>query len=125
MDYKKYFIIPADPEDLFAALTFKPTIELWTGSPAVFVKVPDSEFSLWDESIIGKNVSFVEGKQINQVWFFGEDHTSPVTIKLHPHKKGTSMEVIQSNIPEEAYEDITDGWENVYAAGLIEFYSEE
>ena len=36
MDYKKYFIIAAEPEEVYAALTFKPTIELWTGSPAIF-----------------------------------------------------------------------------------------
>lgn len=125
MDYKKYFIIPAEPEEVFAALTFKPTIELWTGSPAVFVKEPGTEFSLWDESIVGKNIRFEEGKLIEQVWYFGEEHQSPVTIKLHPHKKGTSMEVNQTNIPEEAYEDITDGWESVYIDALLEFYEEE
>ena len=125
MDYKKYFIIPAEPEEIFAALTFKPSIELWTGSPAVFEKKENTEFSLWDDSIVGKNVAFIEGKQIDQIWFFGAGHESPVSIKLHPHKKGTSMEIIQTNIPEEAFEDISDGWENVYIDSLIEFYTEE
>tara|TARA_Y100001949_G_scaffold115306_1_gene98011 strand:+ start:191 stop:568 length:378 start_codon:yes stop_codon:yes gene_type:complete len=125
MDYKKYFIIPAEPEEIFAALTFKPSIELWTGSPAVFEKKENTEFSLWDDSIVGKNVAFIEGKQIDQIWFFGEGHESPVTIRLHPHKKGTSMEITQTNIPEEAYSDISNGWENVYADSLIEFYTEE
>lgn len=125
MDYKKYFIIPAEPEEIYAALTFKPSIELWTGSPAVFEKKEGSEFALWDDSIVGRNIRFTEGKQIEQVWYFGEDHESPVTIKLHPHKKGTSLEVLQTNIPEEAYEDIAGGWENVYIDSLIEFYTEE
>ena len=124
MDYKEYFIIPAEPEEVFAALTFKPTIELWTGAPAVFEKEPNSVFSLWDESIVGKNVFFVEGKEIRQEWYFGENHSSPVTIKLHPHKKGTSLEVSQINIPEDAFADITDGWKNIYARSLIEFYQE-
>ena len=124
MDYKKYFIIPAEPQEVFAALTFKPTIELWTGSPAIFVKEPGSEFSLWDGSIVGKNIAFEDGKEIKQEWFFGENHTAPVTLKLHPHKKGTSLEVNQTNIPEEAYDDITHGWENIYKDSLIEFYSD-
>ncbi len=124
MDYKKYFIIPAPPEEVYAALTFKPTIELWTGSPAVFQKVANTEFSLWDESIVGKNIQFIEGRQLDQVWYFGDDHESPVSIKLHSHKKGTSMEISQTNIPDEAYEDITNGWEQVYVKSLMDFYRE-
>jgi activator of HSP90 ATPase len=123
--FKKYFTIPAEPQEVFAALTFKPTIELWTGSPAEFEKKPDTEFSMWDESIVGRNIEFEEGKKIVQEWFFGQtDNPSIVTIKLHDDKKGTSMEVSHTNIPDEAFEDIVDGWVNVYAKDLIEFYRE-
>jgi activator of HSP90 ATPase len=122
-DYKKYFVIPAPPEEVYAALTFEPTIELWTGSPASFKPEPGSEFAMWDESIVGKNVAFEPGKQIDQEWYFGEQpEPSRVTIKLHDDKKGTSIEVRHTNIPEEAYEDIVDGWENIYMRDLREFY---
>ncbi|REE01191.1 SRPBCC domain-containing protein [Marinoscillum furvescens] len=124
-DFKKYFIIPAEPEEVYAGLTFKPTIELWTGSPAVFTPEAGTEFSLWDESIEGKNLEFEQGKMIRQQWYFGEaSEDSIVTLKLHPHKKGTSLEVQHTNIPEEAYEDIVDGWHNVYMRDLIQFYTE-
>ena len=43
MDYKKYFIVPAEPEEIYAALTFRPSLELWTGSPAVFEKKEGNE----------------------------------------------------------------------------------
>ena len=124
-DFKKYFILPAPPEEVYAALTFEPTIELWTGAPAQFQSVPDTEFSLWDDSIIGKNLAFDPGKMIKQEWYFGQqDQPSIVTIKLHPDKKGTSMEVVHSNIPPEAYEEIVDGWVNVYFRDLQDFYNE-
>lgn len=124
-DFKKYFILPAPPEEVYAALTFEPTIELWTGAPAQFQTVPDTEFSLWDDSIIGKNLAFDPGKMIKQEWYFGQqDQPSIVTIKLHPDKKGTSMEVVHSNIPPEAYEEIVDGWVNVYFRDLQDFYNE-
>ncbi|MFY0606663.1 MAG: SRPBCC domain-containing protein [Cyclobacteriaceae bacterium] len=124
-DFKKYFIIDATPEELYAALTFKPTIELWTGSPATFVPVVGSEFALWDESILGKNLDFIPHKLIKQQWYFGDEpEESIVTLKLHEHKKGTSLEVIQTNIPDEAYDDIVDGWQNYYIRSLVEFYSE-
>lgn len=124
-DFKKYFTLEGEPEQVFAALTFKPTIELWTGSPAVFEKKVDAEFSLWDGSIVGKNLEFDEGKMIRQQWYFGEqDAPSIVTIKLHAHKKGTSMEVHHTNIPDSDYDEIVDGWHTVYIKELTEFYRE-
>jgi uncharacterized protein YndB with AHSA1/START domain len=125
-DFKKYFIIPAPPEDVYLALTVETTIELWTGDKASMQAVPGTEFSMWDESIVGKNLEFEPGKKIVQQWYFGEqEEPSIVTIKLHPHEDGTSMEVRHTNIPDEDYADIADGWTNSYAAGLIEFYEEE
>lgn len=123
--FKKYFIIPAQPEEIYAALTFKPTIELWTGSPAEFKPEVGSDFSLWDESITGKNLEFIEGKLIRQEWYFGEQsEPSIVTLKLHPDKKGTSLEVEQTNIPDQDYDEIVDGWHEIYIKSLIDFYRE-
>ncbi|VXD14352.1 SRPBCC domain-containing protein [Marinoscillum sp. 108] len=124
-DFKKYFIVAGQPEEVYAALTFKPTIELWTGSPAIFKPEVDSEFSLWNGSILGKNLEFEEGKMIRQQWYFGEQDTpSIVTLKFHLHKKGTSIEVNHTNIPDQDYDDIVDGWHEVYMKELTEFYQE-
>lgn len=124
-DFKAYFIIPAEPEMVYRALTTENTIRLWTGEEASMKDEPGSEFSLWSGSIVGRNLFFEPGKMIEQEWYFGESgEPSIVRIKLHEHKKGTSMEVRQSNIPEDAYEDIAEGWESSYAAALIDFYAE-
>lgn len=125
-DFKKYFIIPAPPEDVYNALTVATTIELWTGDPAEMSATPGTEFSMWDGSIVGRNLEFETGKKIVQQWYFGEQpEPSIVTIKLHAHDHGTSMEVRQTNIPDEAYDDIAAGWSESYAAGLEEFYTED
>jgi len=63
-EYKKYYIIPAPPEDVYRALTFPGTIQLWSGEPAEMSTEPGSEFSLWDGSIAGKNLAFEEDKKI-------------------------------------------------------------
>ena len=55
-DFKKYYIIEAEPEDVFTALTNPFTIELWSGYPAVMDTNPGTEFSLWDGDISGKNL---------------------------------------------------------------------
>jgi activator of HSP90 ATPase len=125
-EFKKYYIVHASPEDVYRALTVETTIELWTGDKAEMKPEPGTEFSLWDGSIVGKNLEFEEGKKIIQQWYFGDQQEeSIVTIKLHAHEQGTSMEVRQTNIPDQDFEDISDGWTNSYAAGLIEFYDDD
>jgi uncharacterized protein YndB with AHSA1/START domain len=125
-DFKKYFIIPAPPEDVYLAMTNPNTLQLWTGETAEMSTEPGSEFSLWDGSIVGKNIEFVEGKKIVQQWYFGEqEKESIVTIILHADKQGTSVELKHINIPDEAYDDIVDGWKETYFGSLQEFYEEE
>lgn len=122
-DFKKYYILPAPPEEVFIALTNPATIQLWTGEPAEMSTQPMSEFSLWEGSIVGKNLAFEEGKLIKQQWYFDQEEPSIVTIKLHKHVSGTSVEVRHINIPDEEYEAISDGWTHSYFACLAEFYS--
>ncbi|MET6997725.1 SRPBCC family protein [Chitinophaga defluvii] len=124
-EYKKYYTIPAPPEDVYAALTNPATIQLWSGEPAEMSTEPGSEFSLWEESIVGKNLEFVPGKKIVQQWYFGDqEEDSIVTIILHPHKHGTSVELKHTNIPDGDFHDIAAGWDNMYFGALIDFYQE-
>ncbi|MER2997658.1 SRPBCC domain-containing protein [Pontibacter populi] len=124
-DYKKYYVIPAEPEIVFAALTNPLTLQAWTGDEAEMSTEPGSEFSLFDGSIVGKNLEFEEGKKLVQQWYFGEQaEPSIVTIKLHPHKFGTSAELRHTNIPDHDYTDITEGWDEAYFGALIEFYED-
>lgn len=124
-DYKKHFVLAAPPEDVYKALTNPATIRLWSGEPAIMSTEPGSEFSLWDDSIAGRNLEFEEDRKIVQEWYFGEQEApSIVTIILHPHKKGTSAELKHSNIPDEAYDDIVGGWNEAYFGSLIDFYQE-
>jgi len=126
-DFKKYYIIPAQPDEIYLALTNPTTFQLWSGEPAEMSTEPDSEFSLWDGSITGKNVEFEPGKKIIQQWYFGEHPEHPeksiVTIKLHPHAQGTSVELKHVNIPDEDYDDIVEGWNTVYFRSLHDFYA--
>ena len=125
-DFKKYYLINASPADVYLALTNPNTIHLWSGEPAEMSTEPGSEFSLWEGSITGKNLEFEEGKKIVQQWYFGEQpEPSIVTIKLHEHKAGTSVELKHTNIPDEDYNDIVEGWDEVYFGALQEFYEGE
>ena len=124
--YKKYYLIPAAPEEVYKALTNPDEIRFWTGEEAVMSTEPGSEFELFEGSIAGRNLAFEAGKKIEQEWYFGEqDAPSLVTIKLHPHKKGTSVELHHTNIPEEAYHDITEGWDEAYFGNLLAYFEED
>jgi len=62
-DFKNYYQIAAPPEDVYHALTNPVTIRLWTGEPAEMSTEPGSEFSLWDDSIVGQNIAFEAGME--------------------------------------------------------------
>ena len=122
-DYKKYYIIPEEPSIVYQALVNPLTLSLWTGFSAYMSEEVGDEFSLWDGNIVGRNLAFEAGKMIKQEWYFGErEGESIVTIKLHPHKKGSSVELQHTNIPEEDFEAMVEGWDNTYFADLIDFY---
>lgn len=122
-DFKKYYILPATPEEVYMALTNPLTIELWTGEEATMSTEPGSEFSMWEGSIVGKNLEFEEGKKIVQQWYFdGQPEASIVTIKLHPDKKGTSVELRHTNIPDADYDSFAEGWDDSYFGPLADFF---
>jgi activator of HSP90 ATPase len=122
-EFKKYFKLSASPADVYNALTNPVMIEIWTGEHAEMNTEPGSEFSLWDGAIVGKNIEFDQNNKIIQHWYFGEDIHSVVTIKLHPHNEGTNLEVYQTNIPDDAYENIVEGWEEDYIGNLKELFA--
>lgn len=122
-DFKKYYTLNATPEEVYNALTNAATIQLWSGEPAIMEAVAGSEFSLWDDSIVGKNLEFIPGKKIVQEWYFGEQEpASIVTIILHEAKTGTSAELRHTNIPDEDYDNMVEGWNENYFGSLIDFY---
>lgn len=120
---KRYYQLKAEPKDVYNALTNKKMIEIWTGEPAEMVAEPGTEFSLWGGSISGVNLEFEANKKIVQQWYFGEEtEKSIVTLKIHPGKKGTSVELIHTNIPDDAFENISDGWDEDYFGALKELF---
>jgi activator of HSP90 ATPase len=125
-DFKKYYRLSATPEEIYTALTNPLTIELWTGEAAEMSTEPGSEFSMWEGSIVGKNLEFEESKKLVQQWYFdGQPEASIVTIKLHPDKTATSVELRHTNIPDDGYQDIAEGWDNSYFGPLAEFFEGE
>ncbi len=114
--------IKASPEEVYRALTNPFTIELWTGEPAVMSEEPGSEFTMLDGYITGRNVALKPNESIEQTWYFGEDHQSDVTIRIFPDKANAQLRIEHKNIPEEAYDNMLEGWHEVYLASLKAFF---
>lgn len=125
-NFKKYFSIKANPEAVYNALVNEMVIELWSNAEANFKEEPGTEFSIYDGDILGKNLEFEKNKKIVQEWYFGspEGQESIVTIKIHADKLNTSLEINQTNIPEDAYENITEGWQHGIVDSLKEILEE-
>ena len=125
-NFKKYYFIPAEPDEVFVSLTNPFTIELWTGYSAVMDAKEGTEFSLWEGDITGKNLEIIRDKKIVQEWYFGEQSDkSIVTINLFPDKKGTQVELIHSNIPDNDFDNITEGWNEYYFGAIKTFFEVE
>ncbi|HPR33879.1 MAG TPA: SRPBCC domain-containing protein [Prolixibacteraceae bacterium] len=122
-EIKRYYRLNASPLDVYNALTQPLMIEIWTGEPVVMPSEEGSEFSMWGGAINGRLVELVPGERIVQIWYFDEIE-STVCFKLHPDKKGTSVELRQNNIPDEAFDNISEGWDNDFFGSLQELFNE-
>jgi activator of HSP90 ATPase len=122
--FKKIFRINAEPSDIYSAFTNPFTIELWSGYPAVMSTQPGSDFSLWDGDITGKNLEFIHDKKIVQEWYFGgQTEKSIVTVLISPDKENSVVSVEHTNIPDEDFAEITEGWKEYYIGAIINFFN--
>lgn len=122
--FKKTFRINAEPSDVYSALTNPYTIELWSGYKAEMSAEPGSEFSLWEGDITGKNLEFVQDRKVVQEWYFGEQtEKSVVTISIFPDKENSSVTVEHTNIPDDEYDNIAEGWREYYIGAIINFFN--
>jgi Activator of HSP90 ATPase len=122
--FKKTFKINAEPSDVYSAITNPFTIELWSGYPAKMNTEPESEFSLWEGDITGKNLEFILDKKVVQEWYFGDQpEKSIVTITISPDRENSVVTIEQSNIPDEEFNDIAEGWREYYIGAIVNFFN--
>jgi len=122
--FSKSYFFDASIDEVFDALTNQDIIEKWTHSIAIFDPQPGGKFSLWDDSINGKNVS-IEKYTIVQDW---KEETwekySRVTIKLSETDEGTQLDLKHEMIPPSAHYNIKTGWDESFMQPLKELLEE-
>lgn len=120
MDFAYSLKIEAEPEEVFEALTNPFQIELWSGYPADMKAQKGYVFSLWEGDIAGVNLEVCRPVRLVQEWFFGEQ-PQPSVVTLRLKKEGgsaTRLELSHTNIPEDVYDEITEGWREYYLGSL-------
>jgi activator of HSP90 ATPase len=98
----------------------------FTGSKATSDARVGGEFTAWDGYITGKYIELKPGRKIVQEWRSSDfpEGTAPsrFEISLKDVKGGTELTMIQSGVPEEASEDIGQGWKDYYWEPMKKYF---
>ena len=118
-DYRQTIHIKVSCEEVFNAITNPLTIELWSGHPALIEPKANTEFSLFDGDITGRNIAIEAPFMLEQEWDFEEQPSASIVHFRLSEKSGKTMiELHHTNIPDEAYENISLGWKEYYLGAL-------
>ena len=88
-----------------------------TQSNASISKQIGEEFSVFNGSIIGKNIELVEDKKIVQLWRdddWVKGHYSKLSFELNAKGNNTIVHLTQIDIPINEVDKIKAGWEDYY-----------
>ena len=122
--YRHSLALKPTPEQVYKALATSQGHAKLTGSPAKIAPKVGGLISAYDGYITGKNLELAPFSKIVQEWR-GEEagwppkHFSKVTFALSPIPGGTKLNFTQEGIPESAYEDISQGWQDYYWQPLL------
>ena len=116
--------VNATPEEVFNALVTPEIIEQWSGAPARMDDQPGTRFELWGGDIYGTNLEVVSGSRLVQEWYGGDwKEPSKATFNIKPNGRGSIVELIHENVPEEEYDNINEGWNKYYLGPLREIFT--
>jgi activator of HSP90 ATPase len=111
----KVYKISSSVDQVWKALVDSETIDKWGGGPNKMDSKAGYDFELWNGDIHGKNIEVIENSKLVQEWF-GGDWAKPsiVTFTLKKDLMGTILKLEQTNVPEDEFDDIEQGWDEFY-----------
>jgi len=107
----------ANPHEVYEALMDSKKHAEFTGSEVQMSRSIGSEFSVYGGDIQGVNLELVADRKIVQSWRYSdwpEGHYSRATFSLNEVSGGTRLTFTQTGVPEEFYDDISQGWRDYY-----------
>ncbi len=118
--------LPANPDEVFAALMTTKGHEGFTGAPARISRREGGSFMAWGGYIHGKNITLVPGRRIVQSWRPSEEtwpprHLSKVSFVLVRTREGTRLRFTHTGVPLEHVGHLSDGWKESYWQPLAKY----
>jgi activator of HSP90 ATPase len=113
----------ADPKAIYEALMDSRKHSQFTGDKASISREVGGKFTAYDSYIEGINLHMEPNKKIVQSWRgsdWPEGHYSRVTFLLQEAENGTRLTFTQTGVPDQYYEDISQGWHDYYWKPLKE-----
>jgi len=105
------------PHNVYEALMDAKLHARFTGGKANINRKVGGKFSVFDGYAEGVNLELVPDEKIVQSWRasdWPEGHYSKAIFSLKDVEKGTRLTFTQTGVPENQYEDISQGWRDYY-----------
>ena len=113
----------AVPHDVYEALIDSEKHSQFTGAMATISREVGGEFSAYDGALSGTILALVPDAKIVQSWRGSDDgwvpgHYSTATFSLEAIDGGTRLTFVQTGVPEQSFEQISQGWQTYYWAKM-------
>lgn len=105
------------PHEVYEALMDAKKHAAFTDGEAKISRKVGGKFTIYGGDIEGTNLELVPDKKIVQSWRYSdwpEGHYSTAIFALEEVEKGTRLTFTQTDVPEDKYEDIKQGWKEYY-----------
>ena len=105
------------PHQVYEALMDSKKHAKFTGGKATISRKVGGKFLVFDEYAEGVNLELIPDEKIVQTWRasdWSEGQFSKVTFALKEVSGGTRLTFTQSGVPEDQYEDVSQGWKDYY-----------
>jgi activator of HSP90 ATPase len=109
--------LDASPHDLYEMLMDEKKHARFTGGDAQISRDVGGAFVTNSGYSSGTTRELVQDTKIVQSWRandWPEDHYSTVTITLSPVSTKTNLSFVQTGVPDDQYEEISQGWYDYY-----------
>ncbi len=120
---KQTVTFKAAPHAIYEALMDEKKHAAFTGGEAKISRKAGGKFSIYRGDIEGKNLELIPDQKIVQTWRYSdwpEGHYSTATFVLKATEKGSQLTFTQTDVPDDRYEDIKQGWKDYYWAPMKE-----
>jgi uncharacterized protein YndB with AHSA1/START domain len=125
--WKTTYVIYAQPEEVFEALTDPGIVAVWSGELSVIEPRVGGHVEFFDGWINGEVTHFSPGKELGFTWKPTEWDKRTAASKVHlrfmPHEAGTDLVLVHTGFPSQAEADKhANGWVDFILDPLNDYF---